>query len=208
MKTVAKHTLLFGAFTMLLSTLPLQAAVAEEETFITEEMPVIEPAKPAPKQGLWPRIRNQITIRQHWLAGLTDKEKDMELKRNIKAMDRAFDLFMQCKEKGKKPCVEQANAVRFYVIRILALVGLAAVTTGTSWLKKKFKQEKVSEKLIDPIKDYLNKPTLKKYNAIAALLLDPSVYSTATLQEADELFQKSTRRNNKLHRTIQRALKK
>ncbi len=113
MKHIAKHTLLFGAFAMLLSTMPMQAM---------EEAPADVQAEVGTKQGFFGR----------W----TERAKNLRMKNLIKELNRAWKPFIACVEKGKEDCGKRAKVVRNIITSILALVAIAGVGVGVAAIKR------------------------------------------------------------------------
>ena len=113
MKHIAKHTLLFGAFAMLLSTMPMQA-MQEASAGVQQEV--------ATKQGFFGR----------W----TERAKNLRMKNLIKELNRAWKPFIACVEKGKEDCGKRAKVVRNIITSILALVAIAGVGVGVAAAKR------------------------------------------------------------------------
>jgi len=109
MKHIAKHTLLFGAFAMLLSTMPMQAM---------EEAPA--------------DVQQEVGTKKGFFGRWTERAKNLRMKNLIRELNRAWKPFIACVEKGKEDCSQRAKVVRNIITSILALVVITGVGIGAA----------------------------------------------------------------------------
>ena len=113
MKHIAKHTLLFGAFAMLLSTMPVQAM---------QEAPA--------------DVQQEVTTKKGFFGRWTERAKNLRMRNLIKELNRAWKPFIACVEKGKEDCGKRAKVVRNIITSILALVAVVGITAAGVAIKR------------------------------------------------------------------------
>ncbi len=106
MKHIAKHTLLFGAFAMLLSTMPMQAMES------------------APAD-----VQAEVEAKRGFFRQLNEKVRNSRLNYLMKQLKTEWKPFIKCVEKGEKDCLKQAQTISAIIKSILALV-LVGTTIG------------------------------------------------------------------------------
>ena len=99
MKHIAKQIVLFGAFAMLLSTMPMQAM---------EEAPA--------------DVQAEVKAKRGFFRQLSEKAKNSRLNYLMKQLKIEWKPFIKCVEKGEKDCLKQAQTISAIIKSILALV--------------------------------------------------------------------------------------
>ncbi len=137
MKHIAKHTLLFGAFAMLLSTMPMQAM-----------------------ESASPEVQQEVATKQGFFGRWTDRAKNLRMKNLIRELNRAWKPFIACVEKGKEDCGKRAKVVRNIITSILALVAVVGITAAGVAIKRRLGQgapASTSTPLVQAVKDYISR---------------------------------------------------
>ena len=171
MNRIAKHTLLFGAFAMLLSTVPVQALDAPAD------------------------VQAEVKTKRRFFAGWTKDARTERMKNARKELDKAFKPFIACVTKGKEDCGPRAKVVRNIVITILALVGVtgaAAVSTMARdvW-QRGFRPKKPTngeEAVYGELETFLS-PQGQELIRLTALYVENPVFYTKAMQ--DQIYKTS-----------------
>jgi len=123
MMKIAKQALLFGAFAMLFSTVPMQAMeTVEEDVMVTQDVPA--------------DVQAEVTTKRGFFAGWDKDAINERLKNAMDELDKLWKKFMKC-IKGDEGCPRSLVwAIRGTILTILALVMKGRIQRGAEWISR------------------------------------------------------------------------
>ncbi len=156
MKHIAKHTLLFGAFAMLLSTMPMQAM-----------------------ESASPEVQQEVATKQGFFRQLNKKARNSRLNYLMKQLKIEWKPFIKCVEKGEKDCLKQAQTISAIIKSILALVLVGtAIGIGVTAKRRLGRRAPASQytsndqRLITAVNRYVNpRTTAQAFNELNRILV-------------------------------------